>query len=198
MTQAPKKAKIGSPNRFSDSRLVQECLNGSEAAWSTLIDKYKNLIFSIPIRYGFSEEDSADIFQAVCVDLLTELSRLREPNALAGWLIQVARNKCFHRKQAQQRHPVEETDDLSSYASPDELEGLVVQVEQEQVLREAMMGLSPRCRQLVHMLFFETPVRPYQEVAKELGLASGSIGFIRRRCLDKLRQRLEELGFHSS
>ena len=195
MTQAPRRAKI-SPDQFSDSPLVQECLSGSEAAWSTLISKYKNLIFSIPIRYGFSEEDSADIFQSVCMDLLTELPRLREPSALAGWLIQVARNKCFHRKQAQ-RHLVEDTDDLNSYASRDELENLVAQVEQEQVLREALSGLSPRCRQLVHMLFFETPLRPYQEVAKELGLASGSIGFIRRRCLDKLRQRLEELGFHS-
>jgi RNA polymerase sigma factor (sigma-70 family) len=196
MTTAPRQAKTGPSKQFSDARLVQDCLKGSEAAWSTLIDKYKNLIFSIPIRYGFSEEDSADIFQAVCMDLLTELSRLREPNALAGWLIQVARNKCFHRKQAQQRHPVQETDDLNSYASRDELERVIAQVEEEQVLREAVSALSPRCRQLVQMLFFETPVRPYEEVAKELSLASGSIGFIRRRCLDKLRQRLEELGFH--
>jgi RNA polymerase sigma factor (sigma-70 family) len=197
MTTAPRQAKSGPSKQFSDARLVQDCLKGSEVAWSSLIDKYKNLIFSIPIRYGFSEEDSADIFQAVCMDLLTELPRLREPNALAGWLIQVARNKCFHRKQAQQRHPVQETDDLNSFASPDELEVLVAQVEQEQVLREALMALSPRCRQLVHMLFFEMPVRPYEEVAKELSLASGSIGFIRRRCLDKLRRRLEELGFPS-
>ncbi len=197
MTTAPRQAKSVFPKQFSDARLVQDCLKGSEAAWATLVDKYKNLIFSIPIRYGFSEEDSADIFQAVCMDLLTELPRLREPNALAGWLIQVARNKCFHRKQAQQRHPVQETDDLSSFASREELEGVIAQVEEEQVLREAVSALSPRCRQLVQMLFFETPVRPYEEVAKELSLASGSIGFIRRRCLDKLRQRLEQLGFHA-
>jgi RNA polymerase sigma factor (sigma-70 family) len=198
MTAAPGKSMTGSAKQFSDSRLVQECLKGNEAAWSVLIEKYKNLIYSIPIRYGFSEEDSADMFQAVCMDLLTELPRIREPNALAGWLIQVARNKCFHRKQAQQRHPVQEVDDLNSYASPDEPAGLVTQVEQEQALREAMMVLSPRCRQLVQMLFFEMPVRPYQQVAKELDLAAGSIGFIRRRCLDKLRERLEQLGFHLS
>jgi RNA polymerase sigma factor (sigma-70 family) len=198
MTTAPGKAKVGRSKQFSDSHLVQECLQGKETAWSALIAKYKNLIFSIPIRYGFSEEDSADIFQAVCMDLLTELPRLRQPNALAGWLIQVTRNKCFRRKQAQQRNKVQEIDDLNSYASPDEPERLVAQVEQEQVLREALLDLSPRCRQLVQMLFFETPVRPYQQIAKELDLAAGSIGFIRRRCLDKLRHRLEQLGFHLS
>jgi RNA polymerase sigma factor (sigma-70 family) len=195
MSTAPGKARTELTNQFSDSHLVQECLKGNESGWSALIGKYKNLIFSIPIRYGFSEEDSADIFQAVCMDLLTELPRLREPNALAGWLIQVSRNKCFHRKQAQERYKVQEIDDTNSYASPAEPEGLVTQVEQEQVLREALLDLSPRCRQLVHMLFFEMPARPYQQVASELELAAGSIGFIRRRCLDKLRRRLEELGF---
>jgi DNA-directed RNA polymerase specialized sigma24 family protein len=48
---------------------------------------------------------------------------------------------------------------------------------------------------MVSMLFFDDPPRPYQEVAKELGVASGSIGFIRGRCLKKMRQLLEEKGF---
>jgi RNA polymerase sigma factor (sigma-70 family) len=211
-------SRIGATKQFSDSDLVQKCLKGDEAAWAALIGKYKNLIFSIPMRYGFSEEDSADIFQAVCIDLLTELPRLREPNALAGWLIQVARNKCFHRKQSQQNQrsearlqedvreevqervqgKVQEINHPHFHASPEEPERLLEQLEQERVLREAMLVLSPRCRQLVHMLFFEMPARPYEQVAKELDLAIGSIGFIRRRCLDKLRLRLEQSGFYLS
>jgi DNA-directed RNA polymerase specialized sigma24 family protein len=45
------------------------------------------------------------------------------------------------------------------------------------------------------MLFFEEPARPYQEVAQTLGIATGSIGFIRQRCLERLRKRLLEVGF---
>ena len=48
---------------------------------------------------------------------------------------------------------------------------------------------------MIGMLFFESPSRPYEEVAKELGLATGSIGFIRGRCLKKLRERLKKEGF---
>jgi DNA-directed RNA polymerase specialized sigma24 family protein len=36
---------------------------------------------------------------------------------------------------------------------------------------------------------------PYAEVATRLGLAEGSIGFIRGRCLKKLRQTLESMAF---
>jgi RNA polymerase sigma factor (sigma-70 family) len=196
MTTAPGKARIRSSKQFSDAVLVEECRQGKEVAWSALIAKYKNLIFSIPVRYGFSEEDSSDIFQAVCIDLLSELPSLREPNALAAWLIQVTRNKCFHRKREQQRGKVQEIGDPDSYASPEEPQGLVSRVQQEQMLREALLALSPRCQRLVQMLFFEQPARPYQQVARDLELAEGSIGFIRRRCLDKLRNQLEQMGYH--
>ena len=197
MTTAPGRAKIEPSTSFSDAQLVKECLQGKEAAWAALIAKYKNLIFSIPVRYGFSEDDSADIFQAVCIDLLAELPTLRDPQALAGWLIQVTRNKCFHRKQAQrhQDNKEQEVDDLESYASSEEPQGLVLQLQQEQILREALSSLSPRCQRMMQMLFFEVPARPYNEVAQELELASGSIGFIRRRCLDKLRSQLEKAGY---
>jgi RNA polymerase sigma factor (sigma-70 family) len=195
MTTAPGKAKTGTKHQQSDERLIAECIKGKESAWADLIDKYKNLIFSIPIRYGFSEEDSADIFQAVCMDLLAELPRLRDPKALPGWLIQVARNKCFHKKQSLLRHKEQGIDDFDELSdAPGETENLVAQVQQEQFLRGAFADLSPQCRELIRMLFFENPPRPYEEVAKELGLARGSIGFTRRHCLDKLRERLESLG----
>lgn len=191
MTPAPKKAKIKTHHLSSDADLIEQCLKGKESAWAALIDKYKNLIFSIPIRYGFSEEDSADIFQAVCMDLLAELSRLREPQALAGWLIQVARNKCFHRAQLQRRNKVQEIDNLDPPDPASEPDVLISETRREQHVREALAELPARCRKLVMMLFFETPPRPYDEIAAELSLARGSIGFVRKNCLDRLKEKLE-------
>src|SRR5271170_7388957 len=86
-----------------DAKLVEKCLRGEEDAWTALLSKYKNLIFSIPIKYGFSREESADIFQSVCLDLLYDLKRLREPRALAGWLIRITYNKCFHQQKLAHR-----------------------------------------------------------------------------------------------
>ena len=75
-------------------------------------------------------------------------------------------------------------------------ESLVQQTQQEQVLREAMSLLTPQCRRLVELLFLETPARPYAEVARELGLARGSIGFTREKCIERLRRQLSKRGFH--
>jgi len=179
-----------------DAKLIQGCLQGNEEAWSALLSKYKNLIFSIPIKYGFSREEAADIFQSVCLDILHDLTNLREPRALAGWLIRVTHNKCLHQLKQNRRFVSDDTNLLEPVIPAGEIpENRVRELQNEQVLRDAIEALNARCRQLVEILFFESPPRPYKEVAASLGLATGSIGFIRARCLHKLGQKLQELGF---
>lgn len=179
---------------ISDAELVRQCLAGKESAWTSLIDRYKNLIYSIPVKYGFSPEDSADIFQSVCMELMAQLPKIREPRALAGWLIQVTSHQCFRRRKDSQQ--LTEEVDLDMPGSTSEVpEAMLAQLEREQTLREALANLPPRCQRLMHELFFEEPPRPYQDVAQRLGLATGSIGFIRGRCLEKLRTFLNKRGF---
>jgi RNA polymerase sigma factor (sigma-70 family) len=181
---------------WPDTRLVRECLGGGEEAWCALIFKYKNLIFSIPLKYGFSADESTDIFQAVCLDLLSELPKLRKVKALPKWIMQITAHKCFHRKQQERRTEVSDPDDKQfEQSTPARAEEILREAEDEQGLRQAMSELSPRCRQLVRMLFYDEPARPYQEIAETLGIAVGSIGFIRQRCLERLRKRLLEAGF---
>ena len=71
----------------------------------------------------------------------------------------------------------------------------VVTLERDQLVREAIFNLSPRCREMIELLFFSHPPMPYKEVAEKLGLATGSIGFIRGRCLKRLQKNLEKQGF---
>jgi len=192
MTRPAKK----SPRALNDTRLVAECLSGSEEAWSLLIEKYKALIYSIPVKYGLPPHEAADVFQVTCMELLTRLPELREPRALPKWLMQVAHHQCHRWKRQQSRVVSRDADpQLPEPETPAIAETLVQQTQEEQMLREAVAALTPQCRRLVQLLFFETPPRPYGQVAAELGLAVGSIGFTRQKCMDRLRRQLDALGF---
>jgi RNA polymerase sigma factor (sigma-70 family) len=179
----------------SDEVLVRECLLGNQQAWSDLIDKYKNLIFSIPVKYGLPAEDAADIFQTVCFTALEELSHLREPKALAAWLIRLTARKCARWKREKQVYSGTQIDEESLTEKGDLPEKLVEEVEQEQILREAISEMTPECGKLIHLLFFAVPPVSYDEAAQTLGFAKGSIGATRMRCLEKLRRALEKKGF---
>jgi RNA polymerase sigma factor (sigma-70 family) len=182
---------------WTNPRLVEECRRGNQQAWHVLIDRYKNLIYSIPLRYGAPHQDAADIFQRVCLDLFNELPRLRDADALQGWLIRVTTHKCYHwKRQRSSRETEWDEDDMAArsgdaIAPPD----LVAELEREQLVRDAMAQLPPRCREMIELLFFETPPLPYAEVARRLRLAQGSIGFIRGRCLERLKKILDGKGF---
>jgi RNA polymerase sigma factor (sigma-70 family) len=180
----------------SDAYLVRECLEGNEQAWYSLIERYKRLIYSIPYKYRAAPEDCADIFQSVCLDLYSDLGKLRKVESLKSWIISVTIHKCFHWKR-QQRTNVEldameqEPAEATAVAPPD----LLIEVEQEQLVREAIRTLKPQCAEMIRMLFYEEPPLPYNEVAQRLGLATGSIGFTRSRCLKQLEKALRESGF---
>ena len=191
------KAQLARRKPAPDGRLIARCRKGDEQAWADLIDKYKNLIYSIPIKLGMYD-DAADIFQAVCVDLLAGLPKLRKPQALPKWLMQVCYHKCLeHGARARKQVPLED-DDAQKIPADDGAtlpEDLVLQLQREQMVRDVVAALPERCERMVRMLFYETPPRPYQAIAEELSLATGSIGFIRGRCLVRLRKQLEKMGF---
>jgi RNA polymerase sigma factor (sigma-70 family) len=175
----------------SDEELVRQCCHGNQEAWTILIDKYKNLIFSIPLKYGLSRDEAGDILQEVCLKLLEALPQLREPRALAAWLIKVTSHECVHWRRRQSRQSLAGFPEPQDPFSPKVIDVIADEVRREQALREAVSALALRCRELIQMLFFTTPAVPYEEVAQRFGVAKGSIGFIRMRCLKHLRRRME-------
>lgn len=189
----------GSPDpSWPDRRLVEQCLDGGEAAWGALVDKYKNLVYSIILRSRVSSEEAADLFQTVWLEAYNDLPKLREKRAVKPWLITLATRQCYHWNQKRRRRELHESGELEM----SELEAravvepsIVEELERDQLVREAVFALSPRCREMIRLLFFTSPPIPYKEVAQRLGLATGSIGFIRGRCLQRLQKNLEKRGF---
>jgi RNA polymerase sigma factor (sigma-70 family) len=182
---------------WTDDRLVNACLDGNEQAWAALIDKYKNLIYSVPLKYGASQSDAADVFQAVCLKLFSELPRLRQTAALRGWLLAVTTHESFHNHRKERRRGEQALTDYeeTQLGTDPRATPVIEQAEREQILRETIRRMSPRCREIIRLLFYEEPPVPYRDLAQRLGLATGSIGFIRGRCLKSLQRALEKAGF---
>jgi RNA polymerase sigma factor (sigma-70 family) len=178
-----------------DRELVEACLAGDERAWETLVRRYKGLVFSIPLRYHATPEDAEDILQAVFIELFNDLPRLRNRDNLGPWLSTVAKHQAWHFKRKRGRRGEHELEGVSEVAleSVGLAPGVHAEIEREQRFRLALSRVPERCRKLVLMLFFEDPPRPYAEVAQELGLAEGSIGFIRGRCLKRVEKALQEV-----
>jgi RNA polymerase sigma factor (sigma-70 family) len=194
----PEAADARDLSEWDDARLVRACIDGDDDAWTAIIGRYRRLIFSIPLRYGAKPEDAADVFQAVCLEMFSELPKLRKVESLRAWLITMTAHKSFHWKRRTVRrhtHEAEELDPEIAGTVPPVAQEVLEAADREQLLRDSVTRLPARCREMVRLLFFEQIPLPYKAVGQRLGVATGSIGFIRGRCLKKLQRDLENAGF---
>ena len=186
----------GPMTEWSDAQLVHACLNGDEQAWACLIRRYQKLIYFFPRRYGAAPADAADVFQLVCAELFVALPKLRDHQCLRAWIMSVAAHQAYHWKRGYTKRAQREGEDPAAAAHPfmelpsDALEA----AQRDEAVREAVEQLPPRDRELVRLLFYEDPPLPYETIAKRLGLATGSIGLTRSRCLKRLERILERKG----
>src|ERR1700733_2279568 len=75
--------------------LVTHAVEGDPAAWDGIVERYAPLVWSICARFQLSASDLEDVAQNVWVRLVDQLSELREPAALPGWLATTTRRECL-------------------------------------------------------------------------------------------------------
>jgi RNA polymerase sigma factor (sigma-70 family) len=178
----------------TDSELVSLCLKGDAFAWEALIMRYRRLIFSVPVRFGFSPTDAADVFQGVCLKLIEHLHEVKDEAKISGWLMTTTTRYCLHQKALKYRESATE-DNFEEPLDPGEnLEELRIVSEQQQAIRESVEELPPRCRSLIEMLYFDPRSPSYDEIGMQMGMPVSSIGPTRARCLDKLRKLFRRKG----
>jgi RNA polymerase sigma factor (sigma-70 family) len=178
--------------QLSDTDLLMACQQGEEDAWGALVGRYERLVYTIPYRYGLTPSEVSDVFQSVWLALLRNLGSLRQPDRIAAWLVTTTRRECWERRRGD-KYKKEFSSELDSNIiktksdepSPDEL---VSTYERHEALRQAMEHLEPRCRRLIHLLYFDPSIPSYAEVSEMLSMPIGSIGPMRARCLKKLRK----------
>jgi RNA polymerase sigma factor (sigma-70 family) len=170
--------------------LVMRAGNGDKQAWDALVERYAPLIWSICRRHRLGGADAADVGQSVWLRLVDHLHPIRDPAALPGWLATVTRRECL-RVRGAARGPLVAGYVLDAETLPDEQAGAAEQellaAERHTALREAFRTL-PLSGQRLILLLVEDPPVPYAEISARLGIAVGSIGPTRRRCLNKLRR----------
>ncbi len=184
----------------NDEALVLACRRGDAAAWEALVRRYQRLIYTIPRRAGLSEDLVAEVFQASFTLLVEHLDRLERPERVGAWLVTTARRETWRlAREARLLIPLAGPSDdedavgelPDKQALPDEL---VIQLEQQHLVRTAVSALDERCRDLLTILFYQPEPPPYSEIAAAMGTTAGSIGPTRARCLEKLRRLLAMSG----
>jgi RNA polymerase sigma factor (sigma-70 family) len=172
--------------------LLGEARGGSEAALGQLVTELSPLLWQVARAAGLTAADAEDVVQTAWMRLLAHLDGIHTPASLTAWLVVTTKREAWRVRAAGRRQLPADQDWLAE--QPDAGPGSDEQVmadDQRRALWAAMGQLSPRCQQLLRIVAF-VPRPDYQAVAAGLGVARGSVGPTRGRCLAKLRALLAE------
>lgn len=190
---------IGEMQHRSDAQLLRDYAErGAESAFTELVNRHTNLVYSAAARQAGSPEVAADITQNVFIALARaarELSpRLVEEASLAGWLCRSVRNIALNlrrddfRRHSRERQAMEQVNPDSN-ESPD-WEHL------RPVLDEAMAELSEPDYDALIMRFFNN--QDLRSVGQALGVTDDAAQKRVARALDRLRAQLSRRGIRAT
>jgi RNA polymerase sigma factor (sigma-70 family) len=178
----------------SIAELVTRARAGSQLAWNELVERLTPLLWGIARRYRLTHSDAADLVQTVWLRLVENLQHIREPRAVARWMITTCQREALRAGALNARcrpHDITDPSDLLvQQADRDRSPGpaeAVVGREAAAVLRAALSELPARQRQVLGALAESHGPARYAHAAKALSMPVGSLGPVRQRALRRLR-----------
>lgn len=175
----------------TSTELVHSARDGDRDAWFEIVRRFEGLVWSVALSCSMRDADAADVSQTVWLRLAQHLSRLHNPEDIKSWLATTTRHECYRvAKQQARTVPVDVTDYLAEVPAPFDSTTRLEVVERNHALWEAFLRLPNTCQALLKLLNADPPPT-YVDVADRCGIAIGSIGSRRQRCLWSLRVALQ-------
>jgi len=175
---------------FDDTTLLRQYTEGDDAAFSTLVARHLNLVYSASLRAVGNPSLAQDITQAVFVILTQKAKSLGPKTILSGWLYQTARLTAanFQRSEMRRQQREQEAYMQSTVSEPEPPSWKHV----APLLDEAMGRLGATDRNAIVLRFFEN--KTPQEMAAALNLNEVTARKRVSRALEKLRRFFSKHG----
>ena len=180
---------------LTDYELLTEFARGeSEEAFTTLVERHVNLVYSSALRFTGNSHQAEEITQAVFIILARKAGKLSRSVVLSGWLYQTTRLTAanFVKGEIRRQRREQEAYMQSTMNEPNIAEWQQI----APLLDDAMGRLGETDRNAVVLRFFEN--KTAAEVAAALKLTEAAAHKRTSRALDKLRKFFSKQGVSST
>ncbi len=179
---------------LDDFELINKILSGDNDAFSEIVTRYKNLVYSVILRMINDYEEANDISQEVFIKVYKNLAKYQPEYKFSTWIMRITTNHVidYLRKRKQETVNIEDVDyELSSSSNP---EREYLEKEQSEIFAKAI-GKLPEMYKLPIVLYHIKRFS-YQEIADMLNIPLSKVKnriFRGRRLLKEILERMEEV-----
>jgi len=182
-------------DRTTDAELVALVLNGRQDAFEALFDRYARQVYTLAYRISGHAAEAEDLTQDIFLRAFRTLGSLRQPQAFAAWLYQLATNVCLDAVR-RRRVPHADLSEAVIASYPDDSrwwapEVVAVADDDRRAVWETLgrLAASQRAALTLRELYGLT----YGEIAAALGMSVGAVEVLVFRARRRFREQYERV-----
>ncbi len=193
--------KERNPNSESDILVVEKVLAGDTDAFSALVHKYQNRVYSAVLNYVYAPDEALDITQETFVKAFTSIHRFNSSSSFYTWIYRIAINTAIDWLRKRKNRKVESLDDLKftevgfepESRDPDsDPERVLDKNETERTLRAAISMLTLKLRGV--LVLHDVEGLSQEEIAGILKIPVGTVKSRISRARAELKSILQKQG----
>ncbi len=179
---------------LEDYEIIKKVLDGDNDAFSELVTRYKNLVYSVILRMINDYEEANDISQEVFIKVYKNLGKYQPEFKFSTWIMRITTNHVidFLRKKKQETVNIEDVEyDLSSPSNP---EKEILDKEQTEIFAKAINQLPDMYK--LPIVLYHIKRYSYLEIADMLNIPLSKVKnriFRGRRLLKEILMGMEEV-----
>ena len=175
-----------------ETELISRMVRGDQAALSQLYDRYARVMYSLAFKMLGSAEESEEVVLDVFAKAWRTAARYDASRSrVDSWLFLMTRSRSLDRLRQRQRQTkvVEAATNTVQVSSSDVPDDALIIAERRTVVVEALAGLPEEQRTVIELAYYQGYSQ--SEIAKQTGLALGTVKTRIRLGLRKLKQSLD-------
>lgn len=177
-----------------DSYYIEKVLNGDTAAYSSLVEKHKNLVFSIALKILNNREDAEEIAQDSFVKAFHSLRSFENKSKFSTWLYRIVYNAAVSktRKRSLETIPMDNYV-IHNYSEEHLRPGIeeVDQNEQQAMLAKALKCLPDEDGLLINLFYHGS--NSIEEISSITGLSASNVKVKLHRIRKKLYDEMSAM-----
>jgi RNA polymerase sigma factor (sigma-70 family) len=179
---------------LTDTEIIRKVLQGEQAFFAQLVERYQKYVFTLVLRFTDSREDAEEISQDVFVKAYRSLADFRGESKFSTWLYTVVRTSCITFLRKKRLDTISIDNERTSLQLEDRESGFTANTI-EQKSRHAMVGeairmLSPDDRQVI-TLFYKGE-QSLEEIGRIMGLDPNTVKVKLHRARHRLKEKMEK------
>lgn len=174
-------------NQNTDQDYIAQIRSGNVNAYSALVTKYKNMVFTLALRMVGNKEDAEEVSQDTFVKAYRKLDSFKGTSKFSTWLYRIVYNTSLDHIKKSKRVVLSEHIDAVNEADIGSMQNALTYIEakeKKQMIEKALLQLPEEDRVLLTLFYFEE--LPLKEVSEIMQLSYDNVKIKLHRSRKKL------------